>query len=67
LKYSQFRAHVRKLAEIFLREFGVGPGSAVIICSKNDLYFYVPMYAASALGAVVYSIPAYSHGQCFTD
>jgi acyl-CoA synthetase (AMP-forming)/AMP-acid ligase II len=63
LKYSEFRTHVRNLAKILHKDFNVGPGGDVIICSKNDLYFYVPLYAASALGALVYSIPAYSHGQ----
>ena len=62
LTYLDFKRSVNSLATIFRNEFNVVSGSSVLICSNNNVLFNVPLYAASAAGALVYSIPSYSHG-----
>jgi acyl-CoA synthetase (AMP-forming)/AMP-acid ligase II len=62
VSYADARTLVRKLAVVFRQEFCVGPTSSVVVCSRNDLFFFVPVLAASSLGATVYSVPDYSHG-----
>lgn len=61
-KYSEFKMLVQHIAGVLVEEYKIKPRSSVICCSKNDLYYFIPVYAALAVDAVVYTIPAYSRG-----
>ncbi|CAG0920513.1 unnamed protein product [Notodromas monacha] len=53
----EFLRRTKSIARILREEFGVKRGSVVLFCSKNDLQYYIPVYATFALGAIAYQIP----------
>ncbi|CAG0922456.1 unnamed protein product [Notodromas monacha] len=61
LTYAQFFERAKRLSSFFHLNAGVQKGSKVIVCCKNNLNFYVPVYGASALGAIVFIVPVFSH------
>jgi hypothetical protein len=58
-----FKRSVITLSIVLRERFNVVPGSSVLVCSKSNVLFNVPVYAASAAGALVYSVPTYCHGK----
>ncbi|CAG0920514.1 unnamed protein product [Notodromas monacha] len=55
LSYSKFLHNVNNLITILRDCYGVRRGSVIVICS-NDLFYYVAVFAAMALGGIVYQV-----------
>ncbi|CAG0920316.1 unnamed protein product [Notodromas monacha] len=60
ISFQSFLTMVKKTAAVLKEKYGVGPGSVMLVCSKNDINFFIPVYAAVALGAVAFTVPDYS-------